>query len=131
MVRAAAKIVDFWRNLSASNRGSDSISMKFPGGVALSSERNQHHASTLSVFLSHPQRIGRRKHHADGGGDRRDCAGRYPGGNVPSVSLPVAARSQPLCSAGLGSALLGPERMSSCRGSSVLLRGAALPETDF
>lgn len=36
----------------APNRGSDSISMKFDDGIALFSERNQHHANQFSNFRS-------------------------------------------------------------------------------
>jgi len=105
--------------------------MKFAAGMALFSERNQHHASTFSSFLSHSQRIDCPKRHAGGRNARRDRQGRYPGGDVPSVQLTFVVRSQPLCSAGVELALPRPERMSSCGGSPVLLRSAALQETDF
>jgi hypothetical protein len=45
---------------SASNFGSDSLSMKFAGGVALISMENQRHASTSAALLTGAQRLRRR-----------------------------------------------------------------------
>jgi hypothetical protein len=115
----------------ARNIGSDSLSMKFADGMAVSSERNQHHASTFSCFLPGPQRTDRRQRRAYRGHHHRDGSRRYPGGDVPSVSFSFAARSQSLCSASFGPAVLRSERMPSGRDAAVLLRETALPKTDF
>jgi hypothetical protein len=48
---------------SACKIGSDSVSMKFAGGVALISMENQRHASTSAALLTGAQRLRRR----DGG----------------------------------------------------------------
>jgi hypothetical protein len=49
------------RDLSiASNFGSDSLSMKFAGGVVVISVENQRHASTSAALLTGAQRLRRR-----------------------------------------------------------------------
>jgi ABC transporter substrate binding protein len=116
---------------SAPNFGSDSISMSFAGGMGLFSERNQHHVHQFSDFLSRSRRTDCRKRHSSRGCCPRDGSGRYPGGNVSSVSLAFAARSQPLCSAGFGPAMFRLGRTPSGRGPPVFLQYPALPETDF
>jgi hypothetical protein len=57
--------------------------------------------------------------------------GRYPGGDMSSVWIAFAARSQPVCSRGFGPAVLGSERTASDRGTPVLFQHPALPEADF
>ena len=54
--------------------------------------------------------------------DAADRSSRYPGGDVSSVWFAFAARSQPLCSEGLRSAVLRPGRMPSGRDTPVLLQ---------
>jgi len=47
--------------VSAWNKGSDSISMKFADGIALFTKRNQPHANQFSDFCSRPRGSGCRK----------------------------------------------------------------------
>ena len=58
-------------------------------------------------------------------------SGRYPGGDLSSVWIAFAARSQPVCSRGFGPAVLRPERTASGRDTPLSLRRPALPETDL
>src|SRR6202166_1135060 len=82
----------------ASKNGSDSISMKFADGIALFSKRNQRHANQFSDFCSRPRGSDCRKR----GPTRRfhpcNRSGRYPGGELSSVWIAFATRSQPVCS---------------------------------
>jgi DNA replication protein DnaC len=109
------------RKTRGSLLGSDSISMKFTGGMALFLERNQRHANQFSDFRSRSSRYDCRKCHPTRRSYPCNCSGRYPGGDVSSVRVAVGARSQPLCSAGFGPTVLRSELTTSGRGAPVLL----------
>lgn len=115
----------------ASNRGSDSISMKFADRIALFFERNQHHANQFSDVRSRSGGSDCRKRRPTRRCYPCDRSGRYPGGEMSSLWFSVAARSQPVCSRSVGPAVLRSERTASGRDTPVLLRHLALPETDL
>jgi hypothetical protein len=58
-------------------------------------------------------------------------SGRYPGGELSSVWIAFATRSQSVCSRGFGPAVFWPERTASGRDAPVSLRHPALSETDL
>jgi hypothetical protein len=49
----------------------------------------------------------------------------------PLCSSPSRARPQPICSAGIGSPLLGASRLPSGRGAALFMQGSTLPEADI
>jgi hypothetical protein len=82
----------------AAKGGSDSISMKFADGIALFSKRNQRHANQFSDFCPLSRGSDCRKR----GQTRRfhpcNRSGRYPSGELSSVWIAFATRSQSACS---------------------------------
>ena len=115
----------------AGNSGSDSISMKLLGGLALFSRRNQRHAHQISDFVPGPEGPRRGQRQACRRNDRRDRPGRSPYRRLPAVRSCVAARSQPLYPAGVGSALFRSKDSPSRCHAPVCLQRAPLPAQDL
>ena len=115
----------------ACNLGSDSISMKLLGGLALFSRRNQRHAHQISDFVPGPEGPRRGQRQACRRNDRRDRPGRSPYRRLPAVRSCVAARSQPLYPAGVGSALFRSKDSPSRCHAPVCLQRAPLPAQDL
>jgi hypothetical protein len=105
--------------------------MKFADGIALFSPRNQRHANQFSDFCPRPRGSDCRKR----GPTRRfhpcNRSVRYPSGELSSVWIAFATRSQPVCSRGFGPAVLRPKRTASNRDTPVSLRHPALSEADL
>jgi hypothetical protein len=78
--------------------GSDSISMKFADRIALFSKRNQRHANQFSDFCSRPRGSDCRKRGATRRFHPCNRSGRCPSGELSSVWIAFATRSQPVCS---------------------------------
>ena len=115
----------------ASNRGSDSISMKLLGGLVLFPRRNQHHASQISDFVACPERARCRRRELRRRSDRGHRPGRSQHRRLPFMRSCVAARSQPLYPAGVGSALFRSKDSPSRCHAPVCLQRAPLPAQDL